>query len=117
MPTTPRYYPTGHQTIKILTSIKIPPFALLLLMSILGLIAAVLIAPTVDLPDTAFQRDGAPLSIHALSHSAPKSSEGISASISPIARLDLSHGHLQITCFDSESADRNPSVPCRILRC
>ena len=42
-----------------------------LLMVLLCNIAIVLIVPEVDLPDTAFQRNSSPLTVHAVSHQVP----------------------------------------------
>jgi hypothetical protein len=44
----------------------------LLLMSILGLVAVILIAPGVDLPDIVFQRNSSPSAICALGHQIPQ---------------------------------------------
>jgi hypothetical protein len=49
----------------------IKPSALFVLMGLLFLIVLILILPQVDLPDTAFHRDTAPVDLHARVTSAP----------------------------------------------
>ena len=96
-------------------SFKTGPLSSLLLIVLLGLIAAVLIAPDVDLPDTAFQRNSSPLAIHALSSHFPQGNANGSVSHVQLRLADVSD--LALKVFSSDSAVEVPSVPHRILRC
>lgn len=49
-------------------SFKSAPLSALLLFVLLGAIVAILIAPQIDLPDTAFQRNSSRLAVHAQPH-------------------------------------------------
>jgi hypothetical protein len=87
----------------------------LLLIVLLSSIAAVLIAPRVDLPDTAFQRNSSPLSIHAQSHqlqhtNANGSTPRMSFTLADASILALKDGF-------RVGAIEVPSFPPLILRC
>jgi len=95
-------------------SFKTGPLSSLLLIGLLALIAAVLIAPDVDLPDTAFQRNTSPLAIHAQSLHVPQGNVNGSASHIPFRFADASG--LALRVFSSDITVEVPSVPHRILR-
>jgi hypothetical protein len=52
-------------------SFTIKPIAMLMLIVVLAAIALVLVLPQVDLPDTVFQRNTAPLTVRSTAASAP----------------------------------------------
>ena len=74
-----------------------------------------LIAPEIDLLDTAFQSDSAPLTIHALMCHTPHEKANIHAHKITFPSADASHLVLEV--FFSGRAVEVPSVPPRILRC
>jgi hypothetical protein len=96
-------------------SFKTGPLSSLLLIGLLALISAVLIAPDVDLPDTAFQRNTSPLAIHALSSHVPQRNANASASHISLRFADAAD--LALRVFSCDSAVEVSSVPHRILRC
>ena len=96
-------------------SFKSGPLSSLLLIGLLALIAVVLIAPQVDLPDAAFQRNSSPLAIHALAHHAPEGNANGSAPQIPFRFADASD--LALKVFSCDSAVEVHSVAHRILRC
>jgi hypothetical protein len=96
-------------------SFKSAPLTSLLLIVLLGSIAAVLIAPQIDLPDTAFQRNSSPLAIHAQSHQvAQTNSDGIAPLISFRLR---EASEIALNARFGDSAVEIPSVPPPTLRC
>jgi hypothetical protein len=96
-------------------SFKTGRLASALLILFFGLIVAVLIAPDIDLPDTAFQRNSSPLAIHALSHHVPQGNTNGSASHTSFRLADGSCFALGVCSGDN--VVEVPSVPHRILRC
>ncbi len=86
-----------------------------LLILLFGLIAAVLIAPDIDLPDTAFQGNTSPLAIHALSHHVPQGNTNGSAD--PISFRLADASCLAVGACTGDSSLEVPSAPHRILRC
>lgn len=96
-------------------SFKSGPLSSLLLIGLLALITAVLIAPQVDLPDTAFQRDSSPLAIHALAHHVPEGNAIGSAHHILFRFADASDFALKVLSCDSVVGVS--SAPHRILRC
>ena len=96
-------------------SFKSTPVSTLLLIVLLGSIAAVLIAPEIDLPDTAFQRNSSPLAIHSQSHQVPQANaDGNVLQISlPLADASDLAPKAQF----GDSAIEIPSAPPPILRC
>ena len=96
-------------------SFKSGPLSSLLLLGLLAWIAYVLIAPEIDLPDTAFQRDGSPLAIHALVCHAPQRIANLSAPRGLFPSADASNLALEVS-FCHRAVDV-PSVPHPVLRC
>jgi hypothetical protein len=94
---------------------KSSSITLFLLIVLLGSIAAVLIAPRVDLPDTAFQRNSSPLSIHAQSHQFQHTNAGGSTHQMSFGLADASVPALKDGFGDG--AIEVPSFPPVILRC
>ena len=94
-------------------SFKSGPLSTLLLIGLLAWIAYVLIEPEIDLPDTAFQRDGSPLAIHALTQHVPHGNTNVSAPRITFPSADASYLALEVS-FDK--AVEVPSAPPRILR-
>jgi hypothetical protein len=96
-------------------SFKTRPLSTLLLLGLLAWIAYVLIAPEIDLLDTAFQSDSAPLTIHALMCHTAHGKANVSAHKITFPSTDASHFVLEV--FFSDRAVEVPSSPPRILRC
>jgi hypothetical protein len=95
-------------------SFKSRPLSSLLLLGLLAWIAYVLIAPEIDLPDTAFQRDGSPLAIHARVCHAPQRNANLSAP--KISFPSAGASYLAPEIFYDKAVEV-PSAPPRILRC
>jgi hypothetical protein len=94
---------------------KSSSITLFLLIVLLGSIAAVLIAPHVDPPDTAFQRNSSPLYIHAQSHqsqqtNADGSTPRMSFGLGDASTLALKYG------FGAGAIEVHSGPPV-ILRC
>lgn len=96
-------------------SFKSAPFSTLLLIVVLSMIAIVLIAPQIDLPDTAFQRNSSPLAIHAQSHHIPgrnATAGDFSSSLPVTVSFDL----IPMICNRDSAVEVFPA-PHPILRC
>ena len=96
-------------------SFKTGRLSTLMLLGLLAWIAYVLIAPEIDLLDTAFQSDSAPLTIHSLMCHAPHGKANVSAH--KIAFPSANASHLALAVFFADKAVEVPSAPPRILRC
>ena len=96
-------------------SFKSGPLSSLLLIGLLAWIAVVLIAPQVDLPDAAFQGNGSPLGIHALTREVPQRDANIGAPEIALPPSDASDLALMVLFCDK--AVGVPSLTPRILRC
>ncbi len=96
-------------------SFKTRPLSTLLLLGLLAWIAYVLIAPQIDLLDTAFQSDSAPLVIHAQKCYAPHGKANVS--VHKITLPSANASHLALEVFLVYKAVEVPSAPPRILRC
>jgi hypothetical protein len=96
-------------------SFKSAPLPALLLLVLLGAIVAILIAPEIDLPDTAFQRDSSPLSVHAQAHQGTQ--------VNPVANArhvsspDPQTPFLALQDRSPERLGKADSAPPFILRC
>jgi|SRR5579863_4076025 hypothetical protein len=96
-------------------SFKTRPVSTLLLLGLLAWIAYVLIAPEIDLLDTAFQSDSAPLTIHAQMCHAQHGKANVSAHKLTFPSANASRLSLEV--FFSDRPVEVPSVPHQILRC
>jgi hypothetical protein len=96
-------------------SFKSGPLSSLLLLGLLAWIAVVLIAPQVDLPDTAFEKNNSPLAVHALTIHVPQ--ENANGNALQITFSSAEASDLPLEVFFSDKTVEVPTIPPRILRC
>jgi hypothetical protein len=98
------------------SSIRANSLAMFIVIALLGMIVAVLILPQVDLPDTAFQRNGSLRASRALSHQVPHTSAtGASFSL-PIQSKNVFFPPTQVqearTWFSSDLPIQHQALRC-----
>lgn len=98
-----------------LGSVKSFRLSSLLVVLLLGVIAVMLIAPDVDLPDTAFQGNTAPIAVHFVSHHVPQGNGDSQAFKIQPGFDDLSS--LSLRTHSNDSGMIVPVASRRILRC
>ena len=88
--------------------------ASLLLITLLGMIAVVLIAPEVDLPDTAFQRNSSPQTIRAQATQSPDAHVSTLAASCEIGGIspNPADGHRTRERYDRHSPARRTTLRC-----
>ena len=95
---------------------RLSPLSSVLLIALMGLIVLILVSPDVDLPDTAFLRNGSRLVIHAGSH---HTSELNARDLSPRFALQLEDVSA-LVCHRGQATARwyeGPSQQHETLRC